>query len=258
MSPEVTFLASGTAGPALLFLHGIGGGAEAFRHQLDHFGDRFRAFAWNMPGYGGSPPLAPLTFRGLAGALAAFLDRHGMDEVHLVGHSIGGMIAQEFAAGFPGRVASMTLVATSPAFGRLDGDFQKRFLAERLGPLDAGRGMADLAPEIVASLVGEDPDPEGVALAVACMRRVPEAAYRAAMACLVTFDRRDALASYRMPVLVVAGGRDRNAPPEMMRRMAQRIPTAVFVEIAGAGHLLPLERPRAFERVLDSFLADHS
>ncbi len=258
MTSGVTFLAAGDTGPFLLFLHGVGGGAESFRSQLAHFGSWFRAIAWNMPGYGGSPPREPLTFPDLAATLARLLDERGAETAHLVGHSIGGMIAQEFAATFPERVASMTLVATSPAFGRLDGDFQKRFLAERLGPLDAGRGMAELAPGIVASLVGEDPDPAGIALAVACMSRVPETAYRAAMHCLVRFDRRDSLAGYRMPVLVVAGERDRNAPPEMMRRMAQRIPTAVFVEIERAGHLLPLERPREFNRILETFLKDHS
>ncbi len=258
MSAGITFLSSGTAGPPLLFLHGVGGGAESFCPQLRHFGARFRAIAWNMPGYGGSTPRDPLTFAELARALADFLDEREIAAAHLVGHSIGGMIAQEFAATFPERVGSMTLVATSPAFGRLDGEFQKRFLAERLGPLDAGRGMAELAPEIVASLVGEDPDPQGVELAIACMRRVPEDTYRAAMTCLTGFDRRAALSGYRMPVLLVAGERDRNAPPPMMRRMAERIPEARFIEIAGAGHLLPLERPDEFNRVLETFLQHHS
>ncbi len=257
MSSGITFHASGGDGPPLVFLHGIGGDGESFRAQLAHFGGRFRTFAWNMPGYGGSEASEPFTFPGLAAALGRFLDARGATSAHLVGHSIGGMIAQEFAAASPERVASMTLVATSPAFGRPEGDFQRRFLADRLGPLDAGRSMAELAPEIVASLVGTDPDPEGLELAVACMSRVPEAAYRAAVSCLVTFDRRDALAGHRMPVLVVAGEKDRNAPPGMMRRMAQRIPTALFVEVEGAGHLLPLERPRDFNRILETFLADH-
>ncbi len=257
MSSGITYLASGRNGPPLVFLHGIGGDGGSFRAQLAHFGARFRTFAWNMPGYGGSDPSAPLTFPALAAALARLLDELEATPAHLVGHSIGGMIAQEFAATFPERVASMTLVATSPAFGRPEGEFQRRFLADRLGPLDAGRGMAELAPEIVASLVGTDPDPEGLELAVACMSRVPEAAYRAAVNCLVTFDRRDALEGHRMPVLVVAGEKDRNAPPEMMRRMAQRIPTALFVEVEGAGHLLPLERPRDFNRILETYLADH-
>jgi len=254
LSAGITFLAAGTAGPPLLFLHGVGGGAESFRPQLRHFGARFRAIAWNMPGYGGSAPRDPLSFAELARALAAFLDEQGLEAAHLAGHSIGGMIAQEFAATFPERVSSMALIATSPAFGRLDGAFQRRFLAERLGPLDAGRSMHELAPEIVASLLGEDPDPEGVELAITCMRRVPEEAYRAAMNCLVRFDRRAALSGYRMPVLLVAGEMDRNAPPPMMRRMAERIPGASFVEIEGAGHLLPLERPQAFNRVLETFL----
>jgi pimeloyl-ACP methyl ester carboxylesterase len=86
------------------------------------------------------------------------------------------------------------------------------------------------------------------------MAEVPEAAYRAALRCLVAFDRRAALAGYRMPVLLIAGGRDTSAPAAMMRRMAERIPGARLACIAEAGHLANLERPEAFDRLLDDFL----
>ncbi len=247
-------LRCGGRGPHLLFLHGVGGSAHAFAPQLRHFGRNFRAIAWNFPGYGGTPPCLPLSFPALRTALLGFLDGEGIDRVHLVGHSMGGMLAQEVAAVAPERIASMALVATSAAFGSSDDTFRRRFLAERLAPLGEGRSMADLAPELVASLVGEGPDPAGVALAVECMSRLPETIYRAALDCLVTFDRRDALAGHRMPVLLVAGERDRAAPPRTMRRMAERIPAGRFVEVEGAGHLVHLERPDVFNRILERFL----
>jgi 3-oxoadipate enol-lactonase len=254
MSAVPTFLAAGARGPELVLLHGVGGAAATFAPQLRHFAARFRCTAWNMPGYGGSPSIEPMTFHGLAAALLRLLDQRGIARAHLVGHSLGGMVAQELAATAPERVASLVLSATSPAFGPADGRFQRRFLARRLGPLDAGRSLAELAPGIVASLVGEAPDPEGVALARRCMAEVPEAAYRAALRCLVAFDRRAALAGYRMPVLLIAGGRDTSAPAAMMRRMAERIPGARLACIAEAGHLANLERPEAFDRLLDDFL----
>ncbi len=242
------------AGPAVVFLHGIGGDAESWRAELEALAGDYRAIALDMPGYGASPPLAEMNFPALADALEALLDALDISRAHLVGHSIGGMVAQEFAATFPARVASLVLYATSPAFGKPDGDWQRDFLAARLAPLDAGRTMAELAPSIVAGLVGDAPDPDGVARATAAMARVPEDTYCAAMQCLVTFDRRDALPDLAVPVLVLAGAADDNAPPRMMERMAARIPGAEFQIIAGAGHLAHFERPAAFRAAVGGFL----
>lgn len=254
MTSGITFAAAGSKGPPLVLLHGIGGNAASFGPLMDGLADRCRCFAWNMPGYGGSRPLLPLTFPGLAERLAAFLDERGLTSVHLLGHSIGGMVAQEFALHFPEHVRSLVLVATTSAFGSRDGEFQRRFIAERTAPLDAGHGMAALARELVPGLLGDDPDPQAPALAEGSMAAVPEAAYRAALECLVTFDRRAALGDYRMPVLLVAGERDRLAPAAVMQRMAARIPDARCVVLPGAGHLLPLERPRELAVVVSEFL----
>ena len=242
------------AGPAVVFLHGIGGDADSWLPELEALADRCRAIAWDMPGYCDSPALPEMTFPALAGALRDLLDELDIGRAHLVGHSIGGMVALEFAARFSGRVASLTLYATSPAFGKPDGDWQREFLKARLAPLDAGKRMAELAPSIVESLVGDDPDPEGIGRATAAMSRVPEAAYRAAMQCLVAFDRRDALPGIAVPTLVLAGEKDDNAPAAMMERMAAKIPGARFQVIPDAGHLAHFEQPAAFRTALKAFL----
>lgn len=242
------------AGPAVVFLHGIGGDGTSWLPELEALSGRCRAVAWDMPGYAGSPALPEMTFPALAVALKDLLGKLGIERAHLIGHSIGGMVALEFAARYPERVESLVLYATSPAFGKADGDWQRDFLKARLAPLDAGKRMADLAPAIVESLVGDDPDADGIARATAAMGRVPEEAYRAAMQCLVTFDRRDALAGIAAPVLVLAGERDDNAPAAMMERTAGKIPGARFQAIPGAGHLAHFEQPEAFRAALDAFL----
>ena len=241
-------------GEPLVFLHGVGGDAASWAPQIAAFSGAFRAIAWDMPGYGLSPSLVRMTFPALAGSLLELLDRLGLERVHLVGHSIGGMVAQEFAALWPERVAALVLSATSPAFGRPDGDFQKRFVEARIAPLDNGKTMADLADEMVATMMGPAADPGGAAIARRSMAGVPEATYRAAIACLVTFDRRDALASYTMPVLVLAGEADSNASAPMMEKMAGRIPDADYVCMKGTGHLGNLENPAAFNAAVGSFL----
>src|ERR1700688_2786738 len=82
--------------PPLVFLHGIGGAARAWRGQLEFFGDRFRAIAWDMPGYGGSTPLPAVSIASLADALEDFLREICPTRPVLVGHSIGGMIVQQW------------------------------------------------------------------------------------------------------------------------------------------------------------------
>ena len=238
----------------LVFLHGIGGAARGWRDQMETFGDRYRAIAWDMPGYGGSAPLAAVSIATLADALQDFL--HAVDATRpvLVGHSIGGMIVQQLLATRPDIAAAVVLAQTSPAFGKADGDWQKEFIGARLGPLDRGETMVSLAPSLVRELVGDDPDAGGIALARDCMAAVPEASYRASMLALLGFDQRSALKNITVPTLVLSGTKDKNAPAPMMAKMATYIPAATYVELEGVGHLVNLERPKTFNAVLDSFL----
>ena len=240
--------------PPLLFLHGIGGAARAWRGQLEAFGDRYRAIAWDMPGYGGSAPLPAVSIATLADALQAFLQQIGVKTPILVGHSIGGMIVQQWLTKYPGVAAAVVLAQTSPAFGKPDGDWQKSFIGARLGPLDRGETMVSLAPALVRELVGDDPDAGGMILARDCMAAVPQATYRATMLALLGFDQRSALKKIAVPTLVLSGSKDNNAPAPMMAKMASYIPSAKYVELEGVGHLANLERAGAFNAALDSFL----
>ncbi len=237
----------------ILYLHGVGGDRTSFDAQIGAFGPRFTHIAWDMPGYGGSAALPETTFPALANAAVRLLDELGIRRAHIVGHSMGGMIAQEITASHQPRIASLVLSATSPAFGKPGGDWQQKFLAARLKPLDDGKSPADLAPAIVEALVGDAPDSVGMRAAIASMSRITPDAYRAALTCLVGFDRREALADIAVPTLLVAGERDETAPPKVMHRMAEGIAGARYVCLAGAGHLTNLEQPTAFNAALAEF-----
>jgi 3-oxoadipate enol-lactonase len=241
----------------LVFLHGIGGAARAWRGQIEAFSARYHAIAWDMPGYGGSVPLPTVSIAALADALRDFLQQVGASKPILVGHSIGGMIVQQLLANSPDIPSAVVLAQTSPAFGKPDGDWQKSFIDARLGPLDRGETMASLAPTLVKELVGDDPDASGMNLARDCMAAVPEATYRATMLALLGFDQRNALKNIAVPTLVLSGSKDNNAPAPMMAKMATYIPQAEYVELEGVGHLANLERPGEFNAALDQFLRAH-
>jgi len=244
------------AGPTVLMLHGIGGGHLSFAPQVETLASSgYRAVAWDMPGYGRSAPIEPYNFKGLAQSCIALIEALNCGDVALVGHSMGGMVAQEVMARRPELVSKLVLCGTSPSFGKPDGDWQREFIAQRTAPLDAGKSMAELAQVLVPQMVGPGSLPEGVRLATHCMSLVPASTYRRALEALVTFDRRANLPLIQVPTLVVAGEHDRNAPPKVMKKMADAIARSTYLEMRGIGHLQNLESPDDFDRLLLNFLA---
>ncbi|MGE0099948.1 MAG: alpha/beta fold hydrolase [Hydrogenophaga sp.] len=258
-APAFTMLGSG---PTVLMLHGIGGGHLAFSPQVETLANAgFRAVAWDMPGYGHSAPIEPYTFKGLAQSCVDLIDALQCEHVALLGHSMGGMVAQEVVARRPDRVNRLVLCGTSAVFGkRTDGRsadaWARAFVAQRTAPLDAGKTMADVAQKLVPQMVGPGALPEGLRLAEHCMSSVPSATYRRALDCLVTFDRQQELASIRVPTLLIGGEFDRIASPAVLKQMAQSIPLSRYAEIAGIGHLMNLEAPDEFDALLIDFLRE--
>jgi 3-oxoadipate enol-lactonase len=241
----------------VLFLHGIGGAARIWGPQRASFAQAgLRPIAIDLPGYGARPPVEALDFEMLAADSEDTIDRSALDRPVLVAHSMGGMIAQTMLRRRPQGYLAVVLSGTSPAFGNPSGDFQKKFLADRLGPLDSGKTMAELAGAIVDEMMGPAPDPAGRALAIACMGAVPAATYRASVRCLVDFDERGNLGHIAVPVLALAGAHDRNAPAAMMERMAAKIPGARYTCLPGVGHLPNLEAPALFDGAILDFLRD--
>lgn len=241
--------------PRAVFIHGIGGSARVWAPQLESFAvSGFAPVALDLPGYGGRPPVQAMDFESLAADVEAAIDQRGLSRPILVAHSMGGMIAQTALRRRPDGYSAAVLVCTSPAFGNADGGFQKTFVADRLGPLDAGKSMADLAPRMVDRMIGPAADPEGRAHAVEVMSAVPADTYRAAVRCLVGFDERANLGKIAVPVLCLAGEKDPNAPAAVVERMAGKIPGSRYVCLPGVGHLPNLEAAQAFDAAILSFL----
>ena len=241
--------------PAVVFLHGIGGSARIWAPQLASFAAAgFRPVALDLLGYGAREPVDRMDFDRLAADVESQIARLDLDRPVVVGHSMGGMLAQTLLRRGPHAFRAAVLSCTSPAFGDPTGEFQKKFVADRVGPLDAGRTMAELAPAMVAAVSGPAPDPAGRQLAIETIAATSARSYRAAVHCLVAFDERANLARIRVPVLCLAGEHDRVAPPAMMERMAARIPGTRYLCLKGVGHLPNVEAPPAFDGAVLDFL----
>jgi 3-oxoadipate enol-lactonase len=248
-------LGDALAAPAVVFVHGIGGSAKVWSGQVASFAAAgFEPVALDLPGYGARAPVRDMDIETLAEDVERQIAERGVARPVLVGHSMGGMVVQTMLRRGAQSCAAAVLACTSPAFGNADGAFQKTFVADRLGPLDAGKTMADLAPALVDRMMGPAADARGRTLAIEVMSAVPADTYRAAVRCLVSFDERANLERISVPTLCLAGEKDPNAPAAVVERMAARIKGSRYVCLAGVGHLPNLETPAAFDAAILAFL----
>jgi len=199
----------------LVFLHGVGGGHHAWEKQLPWFAERgYPSHAWDQPGYGHSPTVEPYDLEQVSAALKRLIESLATEPVVLVGHSMGGYVAQEAYARHPGLIRALALCFTSPAFGGDGSVFAKQFIAARIGPLDQGRTMAEIAAQLIPTMGSNSK------LAEQIMAGVPPDTYRKAVRLLTTFDRRNELSGIAVPTLLISGENDKVAPPAAMEKMA--------------------------------------
>lgn len=238
--------------PAVVFLHGSGLDHRFWQGYPEHFAARgYSALAPDLPGHGRSagPPLQGV--EDMAGWLHDLLCAAGAGPASLVGHSLGCLVALEFAARFPERAASLSCVASG--------------LATPVNPqlLQA----AELEPErAVAMLVawgfappGELLDPSLPARVAASMQATGGVALAADLrACDGYRNGAAAAAVIRCPVQLVIGGRDRLAPPAATGALAAALRNPRVDHVDGSGHMVPLEMPGECRQALDSFISAHN
>ena len=195
--------------------------------------------------------LVPAVLAGLLGTLfmmfAPAMGLMGMPTVYWWGWPA------QFVLLAVGVVAGLVLACCTPAFGASAGAMQQAFLDKRLGPLDEGASMRELAIDLIPGMVGPGGEAELVHDAVNLMEQIPPDSYRRALRAVVGFDQRSALARIAVPALVIAGTHDKVSTPQVVRRMAERLPAGVYREI-DAGHLAPFEEPAIFTALVREFL----
>jgi 3-oxoadipate enol-lactonase len=235
-------------------LHGLGGSRIAWEPQLASLSAAgYLAAAWDMPGYGASTPPREWTFDALAGAAAKWISGFGSGPAHVVGLSMGGMVALHLALAEPALTRSLVLCDTSPAFGFDGATAAEEWVEARLAPIRAGATPASMAAGMLGSIMA--PAARAIGEAAAAMARIEPGAYEGAVRCLPSHDVRHRLAEIAAPTLVVVGELDRETPPHYARHLADHIVGSRYAEIAGAGHISNLERPTLFDAALLDFLA---
>lgn len=249
---SVAWREAGTGNP-VVFLHGLGGTRKAWGPQLRGLSHRYRCIAWDMPGYGASDPLEPLTYPGIAQRLVHLLDELEIDQADLVGLSFGGMHALHTAINHPDRVRRMVLADTSPAFG-MDGTIAAEWKKARLAPIDRGETPADAAEAVVDAITGSKLEPRIRQETIDAFGDISARGFRAAVDCLPSNDIRDQLASIPHQSLVIVGELDEETPVSYAQVLADGLPSAEIEILLGAGHLTPAEAPVRFNQLVAQFL----
>jgi len=247
-------------GPAtLVMIRGLGSNLTAWYEQTPEFTRHFRTVVFDNRGAGRTDkPNAPYSIAQMAADTAGLMDALGIRRAALLGISMGGMIAQEFALHYPERLNCLILGCTN--FG--------------------GSGIVSADPAIVSAVVaGANATPEQQKMQLKAVfaddtierRRdvvakheelralypIPPESFMRQVQAIQEFDASARLASIKTPTMVIAGRDDRLVPVENSRLVAARIPSAKLVELPG-GHLFFVEHPAEFNRAVIDFVRSHS
>jgi pimeloyl-ACP methyl ester carboxylesterase len=243
------------SGEPLLLIHGLGYARWGWGPFLAPLAARFRVVTFDNRGIGESDvPPGPYSARMMAEDAVSVLDAAGIERAHVLGTSLGGMVAQALAVEHPERVDRLVLACTTPggerAFPFPEGTVRLLAEAQQMEPLVALRrfvenALAPGAPEVLVDeiygfRVAGPPDPAG---------------WQAQAAAAAAFDGFDRLGEIAAPTLVLHGTDDQVVDPRNARLLCERIAGARVELIEGAGHLFFWERPETTAQLVGEFLA---
>jgi 3-oxoadipate enol-lactonase len=242
-------------GRPLLLIHGLGyAGSWGWRPVLSPLARSFRVIAFDNRGIGGSDrPAGPYSTRMMAEDAVAVLDEVGVDRAHVVGTSLGGMIAQELALAVPERVDRLVLACTTPG-GPNGYPMPEQTVRLITQPLDLP--PLERFKVFVRNALSEPYD-EALVEEIATIRieeAQPLEAWQAQAAAGATHDAFDRIGEISAPTLVVTGTADEVVDARNSELLAERIPGARLERFEGAGHLFFWQEPERFVALLEEFL----
>ena len=249
------------AGAPVLLIMGLGSNAYGWYRTIPWLAERYRVVAFDNRGTGRSDvPDGAYSIAQMAADAAAVLDAAGCDAAHVVGASLGGMIAQRFAVAYPQRLCSLVLVCTTPGGPHAvqpAQDVLEALVAGGDNPSDGYRRNAWF-------LYGErtrQHHPDRIEEDLAYRNKIPTtpAGYLGQVQAAMGHDVWDALPAIQVPTLVLHGDADLLVPTENGKRLAAQIPAAQLMLVPGAGHMLQTDGGDVVrESVLNFFAAARS
>ena len=239
----------------LVLIHGLGYARWGWEPVADALAEHHEILLLDNRGIGESDaPSGAYSASEMAGDVLGVMDVAGINKAHIVGTSLGGMVAQELALQAPERVEKLVLVCTTPG-GRNAAPMPGKTVRLIARAPTLAREVA--MRKFVENALAPDP-PDGIVERIVAHRvktDQPLSAWLSQAAAGMTFDAWDRLPSVKMPTLVVHGTADVVVDPRNSDYLAERIPNARLELFPGCGHLLFWEEPARFVNVVEAFLA---
>jgi 4,5:9,10-diseco-3-hydroxy-5,9,17-trioxoandrosta-1(10),2-diene-4-oate hydrolase len=256
-------------GQPIVFVHGLSGSWPNWLEQMPVLAERHRVLALDLPGSGHSPmPAEEISISGYARLLERLLDQLGIDAAAVVGNSMGGFIGTELAISFPQRVERLVLVSAAglstyapTGSGRAISTMRRleriltassAWVASRSDAVARHPRLRDAALNVVV----RHPSRLPAALAAEQIRGAGKPGFIQALAATIEYDVRERLPEIACPTLIVWGERDRLITVRDADVFEQLIPNSRKIVYPDTGHMAMLERPAAFNRLLEDFLAE--
>lgn len=231
--------------PALVLIGTIGTDARIWGRLADELDAASFVVTVDLPGHGSAPPISgPGRMGALITAVETALDDAGIREAVVLGHGVGGLVAQGLAVKRLDLVRGLILSATAARIG-FSGHWTR-----------LARDLRDIGPEALVSTaaatwVPKGTDPEYVA---AMIRRQSAEAMAQVAEAAAGSDFYTTTATLRLPTLALVGSLDRVTPPDLVRETAALVPGSDVQLIAGAGHLSMLDQPELYASAVRGFL----
>jgi 3-oxoadipate enol-lactonase len=239
------------SGPALIFAHGLGGNHLSWWQQVPHFRERYTCVTFAHRGFAPSPETAggpgPDAF---VDDLAALIAHLGLDDVRLVGQSMGGWTCLGYALRHPARVRALVLACTTGVLTHptLDAIFLRH------GGQEVSLFARGIHPAVGERMAREQPALHHLYRAIdGLSHNLDKQSVRAKLWALRTASVAE-IAMLSVPTLCITGEEDIVIAPEAVAFLAQHLPNAQLVRVPEAGHSVYFERPQEFNRLVDEFL----
>jgi pimeloyl-ACP methyl ester carboxylesterase len=268
LGPELG-AAEETASQPLVFVHGLSGCWANWLEQLPVLARERRVLTLDLPGFGYSPmPAERISISGYARLLDRLLGELGIDAAAVVGNSMGGFIAAELAIAFPQRVERLVLIsAAGISTTGHPGSMRAVPVIRRLETVLAASGAwvasrSDTVArrarlrEALLNVVVRHPSRLPAALAAEQLRGAGKPGFLQGLQAVLDYDIRARLPEIACPTLIVWGDGDRLIPVRDADVFAELIPNSRKVIFEDTGHMAMLERPAAFNALLEDFLAE--
>jgi pimeloyl-ACP methyl ester carboxylesterase len=245
-----------SGGIPIIFLHGLGANGDSWEMQSQYFAEQgYRTISPDTRGFGrsGFRDHSAL-IKQMAGDVAELMAFLNIAQATIVGISMGGVIALQFAVAYPNLVHGLVLTNTFAALRPTSPStwlyfLQRMFLVHTIG--------IDKQADIVAKRIF--PDPDQAWLQIELKKQILQAnqqAYRASMRSLALFDIRGQLPGINTPTLVISGSLDTTVPMSHQVELVKNISTCDHLIIEGGGHAVSVQYPNLYSAALEHFLTD--